>query len=470
MKRTKIIVYFSVVLAGLLGIGVACGSQSATPEENPTPMATAAAPVSRVVESGIVNAEGQIIPVQSVSLAFQTGGTVAEVLVVDGQRVEAGQPLIQLDTAVLDNALQQALAGLEAAEAALGAAEAQEILAETQKQTAEAAVKVAEAQLALLQAGPRLEEIAAAERGVAAAEAGVAQAAAQRNDALNVSDARVRAAEAQLASALARFTALREAYDNLVTTCIDLPDGSEICPGLGAPEENLRAQLEAAEAAYNAAQQAVTEARTGATAAEQQSANAGVTVAGAQRDVAAAQLDLLRAGARQEQIQRAEIGVEQARLGLTQADVAVQQAEAAVTQAEAAVQIAQAAVDSTQQALERMTLVAPFAGTVGEITIEVGELASPGNKVGTLADISRWEVETTDLVELDVVFLAEGQAVAVRLDALPGEELRGTVIEIGQVPVLRRGDVTYPVRIALDDYPDLPIRWGMTALVEIRTR
>lgn len=37
------------------------------------------------------------------------------------------------------------------------------------------------------------------------------------------------------------------------------------------------------------------------------------------------------------------------------------------------------------------------------------------------------------------------------------------MIHIGRVPEIVRGDVVYRVRIALYDYPDLPLRWGMTA-------
>lgn len=463
-----------LLLAGILLVLAACqGQEPAAQAEATVDIAaegTEVAPTSPAADAGTVAAEGQLVPSRSVSLAFQTGGTVAEVLAVEGQAVEQGQVLIRLDSALVESAVQQATAGVEAANAGLNAAQAQLALAETQRQTAEAGLKAAEAQLALVQAGPRPEQIAAAERAVAAAEAGVAQAAAQRDEALNVSDALVRSAEAQLAAALSRYTALRDSYDTLVTTCVELPDGSEICPGLGAPEENLRAQVEAAEAAYNAAQAAVAEARAGATAAQQQSANSAVTVAAAQRDVAAAQLALLEAGAKGEQVRQAEIGVEQARVGLTRADAGIEQAQAAVAQAESGVQNAEAALAIAQRALERTTLTAPFNGTVGDITVEVGELVAPGNPVGSLADSSQWFVETKDLVELDVVQVFEGQAVEVTLDALPGEVLRGTVSEISLVPELTRGDVTYRVRIALDEYPDLPLRWGMTAQVAIDTQ
>jgi multidrug resistance efflux pump len=79
-------------------------------------------------------------------------------------------------------------------------------------------------------------------------------------------------------------------------------------------------------------------------------------------------------------------------------------------------------------------------------------------------------VETTDLVELDVVFAGVGQPATITLDALPGERLTGTVVEIGQVPELVRGDITYRVRLDLEDTSALPLRWGMTAVVNIDTQ
>jgi multidrug resistance efflux pump len=145
----------------------------------------------------------------------------------------------------------------------------------------------------------------------------------------------------------------------------------------------------------------------------------------------------------------------------------MEQAATGVAQAEAGVQSATADVAEARHALARLTLVAPFAGVVSELLPEVGELVAPGVAVARLGG-NGWVVETTDLVELDVVHVAIGQPVEVTLDALPGETLRGTVIDVGRVPELILGDVTYRVRIALDDVPaDLPLRWGMTALVNI---
>jgi hypothetical protein len=60
-----------------------------------------------------------------------------------------------------------------------------------------------------------------------------------------------------------------------------------------------------------------------------------------------------------------------------------------------------------------------------------------------------------------------GDAAEVRIDAIENETLSGTVTEIASVSTLTRGDVTYAVTIQLDAN-SLPLRWGMTAFVDIQ--
>ena len=128
---------------------------------------------------------------------------------------------------------------------------------------------------------------------------------------------------------------------------------------------------------------------------------------------------------------------------------------------------AEADVEAAKKGLERMTLRAPFDGAVGEILTEVGELVGPGMPVVRYADFGGWLVKTTDLTELDVVAVKNGLAAEVRIDALPGEVISGVVTDIASVASVVRGDVTYEVTIALDDEGELPLRWGMTAEVDI---
>ncbi len=211
----------------------------------------------------------------------------------------------------------------------------------------------------------------------------------------------------------------------------------------------------------------LSELRAGPTGAQTVAANSGIGVAASQREAAQAQLDLLVADVRPEQLALYEIGVQEAEAAVTQAAAAVSQAEAAVQQAQAGVAQAGAGREAAKLALERMTLKAPFTGIVAGINVEQGEIVAPGLPVVQLADFSSWLVETTDLTELDIVAVVIGQQVEARLVAVPVQALKGEVIGIASLSELTRGDVTYRVTIALTETRGLPLRWGMTAFVDI---
>ena len=119
--------------------------------------------------------------------------------------------------------------------------------------------------------------------------------------------------------------------------------------------------------------------------------------------------------------------------------------------------------------LEQATLVAPFAGIVTAVNVDPGDAAATGAVAFVLATLDQLQARTTDLTELDVARVAQGQAVVVTVDALPDLKMPGQVVRIGLQAVDYRGDVTYPVYVALDEAaPEL--RWGMTALVEIEAK
>lgn len=116
-------------------------------------------------------------------------------------------------------------------------------------------------------------------------------------------------------------------------------------------------------------------------------------------------------------------------------------------------------------ALVNAELRAPFAGVITKLGLKVGEFASAGQPVITIADTSSWVVKTTDLTEIDVVKLKEGQPVIVTLDAIPDLKLKGNVLSIGQSYSQNQGDVVYEVTVLLTD-KNPSMRWGMTAAVK----
>jgi len=297
-----------------------------------------------------------------------------------------------------------------------------------------AALAQAQADLKALQNGARPEEIAVAQANldIAQSQLEVAQADLSRlqNGSLSV---QIASAQADAARAKAELKVAQDSYDALVLgpghgipTDLNVPGR-----GLGAYEEQKRSQLAATKSAYTAALKRVTEAQVSATDSVQ-AAQAGVDIATAQRDAAQARLALAKAGATPQQID-----------------------------------IGKARVAQAQAALDEATLLAPFDGTIAELTINVGEIAAPGTRIASIADVSQWEVDTDDLSEVDVVGVKPGDSTSVTVDALPGVTLKGQVTSITPRSAIKRGDVTYTVKVALTE-ADPRLKWGMTAFVDIR--
>ena len=410
MNRNRILIFLiAIVVLGVLGL---VGYQRLSASAQSTITST---PIAKVKED-TVSAEGNVVPKSASDLAFRTGGRVAEVLVSEGDVVQQGQPLIRLQDDELKIAVAQAQAALD----------------------------LAQANLAQVEQGARPEEIAAAEAARRAAQAQVNAAAADRDRLTGgATDAAIAAAQARLAASLVDQKLAQDTYDK-VTKCFTIAkrDGvkDQVCPGLGTLEEQMRARLNAANEAVTAAQKAVDDATKGSIK-QIQAAQSNVAAAAAQRDIAQARLDQLKQGATQAQIDAAKAGVAQAR----------------------------AALDAAQAAVKEATLTAPFAGTIAVINIEAGQVIGPGLVVASIADLDTWEVATDDLGEVDVVNVQPGQAVSITLDALPGVTLNGTVTSVTPRSVTKRGDVTYTVKIKIEN-SDPRLRWGMTAQVDIKTK
>jgi HlyD family secretion protein len=156
--------------------------------------------------------------------------------------------------------------------------------------------------------------------------------------------------------------------------------------------------------------------------------------------------------------QEAEDNLEQLLKGADEHDVAAARLD---------IETAELALDEARSNLEEATLRASLAGIVTQVNLETGETAAPGEVILVLATLDRLQARTTDLTELDVARVVEGQAAVVTVDALPEQAFAGVVREIALQPGDYRGDVVYAVTVELTDATDAPLRWGMTALVEI---
>jgi HlyD family secretion protein len=399
----------------------------------------------------VVSAEGFVVPAKKAELSFQMGGQVVEILLAEGDAVEAEQALIRLDSTDQRRAVEQAEAGVTQARAAVVSAQArldQAVAGPTDEAVAqaEAAVRRAEAQLEQVKAGATDQAIAQAEAAVRRAEAelGKLLVGARPED--------IEAASADVLTAQASLRQAQAAYDRIAWAA-----------DVGETPEAIA--LERATLAYQAARANYERLLNGATAEEIAVAQAGV-------DEAKAGLEAVKAGSTAEAIKVSEAGVAEAEAalatvlaGATDEEIAI--AQAGVSEAEAGLVSAQAALAIAQAALEDYELKAPFAGKVARIGVEEGEFISAGTPVVSLSDDSTWYVETDDLTEIDVVEVAVGQPVVVTVDAIPNREFNGVVTDIAPRSEIKRGDVTYTITIELVDAEDAPLRWGLTAFVDI---
>jgi membrane fusion protein, multidrug efflux system len=93
----------------------ACGANS-----TPTPLPTIVLGANPISSSGNnVTALGQVVPSQRAQLSFPMTGLVKTVNVKAGDLVASGQPLVVLDTALLDAQVKEAQANLAAAQSQL---------------------------------------------------------------------------------------------------------------------------------------------------------------------------------------------------------------------------------------------------------------------------------------------------------------------------------------------------------------
>jgi HlyD family secretion protein len=414
-------------------------------------LATPAAGPASVTASGFIEA-------RTVSIASEVSGQIARLGADEGDEVQAGQTLVEINTDLLD----------------------------AQRAAAEAAVALAEAQLARVQAGVRAEDIAVAQAAVTLAEAQRGATYQAWQDALTLRD-NPQDLDVQIAAARTQLDISQRRIDQLAA----VKDAAELINGLRGREVTVvetpihihkvtpfggfsktivqpEGTKRAAWAAWNLATTDVWSAwanLNGAVAtrdADQQALNdllaqrnnpqqAAVQVAQAEAayrqalvgvDVAQANLELVRAGSRVEQIEVARTGVEQAR----------------------------AALHTLTVQRQKYTLDAPLAGLVTERPAHEGEMALPGKTLLSLANLDTVDL-TIYVPEPDVGKVDLDQQVAVTVDSFPGQPFIGRVIFISDQAEFtpkniqtkeERVNTVFAVKVRIPN-PDHKLKPGMPA-------
>ena len=130
---------------------------------------------------------------------------------------------------------------------------------------------------------------------------------------------------------------------------------------------------------------------------------------------------------------------------------------------------AQAALRASVERLEGATLTAPWNGVVTVVNVEVGQEINANTPVMEIVDPTVVEVDGI-VDEIDVLFIREGAVARVTMDALPGEQLEGTVSDIASAAQNQQGVVTYPIRIRLEVPRGTQLPEGLSAVANVVIR
>ena len=309
-----------------------------------------------------------------VNVGPEVSGRVVEVGATEGQTVKAGEVLLRLDGSMLA----------------------------AQRAQAEAAVKTARAQRDQLLAGARSQQLDAARATITTTRALLNGAQADLDRLLaGATNDQIEAARSQLASAQARAKLAQDTYENVAAGRSAGKDFGVMGTGLGRPEEQMRVQVEVANAQVAAAREHLNKVLSGALSDEVKSAQARVAGAQAQLKSAQAQYDLLAAGPSKEQIAAAD---------------------AAVAQAEAALKAFDVQAD-------KLIIRAPGDGTVLVRNVGVGEILSPGASAFVLGKLATLQI-TVYLPESVYGRVRLGQSAKVKVDSYPQEAFTALVIHV----------------------------------------
>jgi membrane fusion protein (multidrug efflux system) len=363
--------------------------------------------------------EAHVTPIQAM-----VGGSVAKILVIDNQQVEAGAELLVIDPRDYEIALSRAQAQLADARAEVVGA-----LATGQVTSTTATSNVFNAH----------GGVAQAESGISEAEQGIA------------------IARARLLTAQARQ---REQEANAVKASRDV----ERLKGLLEKDEIPQQQFDAAVAAAAATTAAVESAKAQVIEAE-------ASLKGSEN-----------------RLTQAKTGREQAGAELRTAQTAPQQVIASNARAEAAaarVTLAEVAVKQAELNLQRTSVRSPVAGIVSKKSVEPGQVIQPGQPLMTVIPLDRVWI-TANFKETQLKNMRVGLPVTVEVDAYGGREFNGKVESIAAatgsrfsllppdnatgnfVKVVQR----VPVKIALngDQDPEHLLRPGMSVTPTVHTR
>ncbi len=398
--------------------------------------------VQRGTLVSVIGATGNIRARQSATLVWKTSGTVEQVAVELGERVEKGAVLANLEQKSLPQTIISSQAELFNAKLAL------ENLRNSELQYANALLTLDSAERSLADALDPVLVQSQAQKSVADARKALEDAERilyyQENPADN--------------------NAIRKAKGELVLAENALEDAKDEFEKYSGRDKDdpVRAQalvnLSDAQTAVTLAEWNLDALETASSEIDQEVARANVAIAEAQLEEAEEEWERVMDGLPPGDIALARAQVEDARRELERLErgEGVDPAELAA---------AEARVAAAESALETATITAPFSGTITKVEVLTGDQVSQGMTAFRLDDFTALYADL-QVSEVDINQIKVGQPVTITLDALLAQEYSGEVAKVDLAGTNIQGVINYQVTVVLEN-PDAMVLPGMTTAANI---
>lgn len=134
-----------------------------------------------------------------------------------------------------------------------------------------------------------------------------------------------------------------------------------------------------------------------------------------------------------------------------------------------AVRNAELALEGTLNQMGDYEITSPISGTIIEKNYKAGDKLETGKTLCTVFDLTYLKM-TMNVDELDVSKIKEGQQVHITADAMEGKTFVGTVTKININGTTANGVTTYPVTVRLDEYEGLLPGMNVDANIVVESR
>ncbi|MDE0683222.1 MAG: HlyD family efflux transporter periplasmic adaptor subunit, partial [Candidatus Poribacteria bacterium] len=435
-----------------------------------------------VVERGdfqmSIRATGNLEPLIDVEVKSNVEGEIVGLHVKNGEYVEEGQVLIELDPELYEEEKKQAEADVRAAKAQLKQADLNILLKkerlESQLVQAESDFKIAQANFETTQAST-ITQINQAETDILTAKNSLDQdnialeqariALEQAKITLSEQRTSLNSAKIALDNAKSEFDRNTELYNKELVSKKALEDAQ-------AGHVNAKVQYENAEKRVESQKQTITSQQRTIKVRETSIASRKLTLENQKHNLE--DLKKMRKNSEEE----ARLRVENSRTRLDELNLTLENEKSLTEQSRVSADANRLRRESTlknqTERLEWTTIKAPMAGIITLLELEEGEIVTSGRSafsqsppLMTIVDPSKMVVKTF-INEVDMERLDDGQKAEIKVDAYQTKTYEGRVYEISPSGQQQDNIISFEVMIEVLGSPE-ELKPGMSTDVDIIT-